>query len=143
MDITSASFRLPALWLDGDLMHHPARPLRLENVAESLGCRGIRNASAPHRVQPWQWAARGSWRAAPGHQGCQSGVIKGATEDATTCMWASCDEVVAMVIVFSIHMQHGECTRSDSAPHVDPEKVHVDPDVVLNAMHVRAVMEAH
>ncbi|GFH33614.1 hypothetical protein HaLaN_33012 [Haematococcus lacustris] len=50
-------------------MHHPARPLRLDNVAEALKCRGIRNASAPHRVQPWQWAARGSWRAAPGHQG--------------------------------------------------------------------------
>ncbi|GFH24860.1 hypothetical protein HaLaN_22727, partial [Haematococcus lacustris] len=40
------------LWLDGDLMHHPARPLRLGNVAEALKCRGIRNASAPHRVQP-------------------------------------------------------------------------------------------
>ncbi|GFH22631.1 hypothetical protein HaLaN_20126 [Haematococcus lacustris] len=52
MDITSASFRSPALWLDGDLMQHLARPLRLDNVAESLKCRGIRNASAPYRVQP-------------------------------------------------------------------------------------------
>ncbi|KAJ9527654.1 hypothetical protein QJQ45_025921 [Haematococcus lacustris] len=43
---------LKALWLDGDLMHHPARPLRLDNVAEALKCRGIRSASAPHRVQP-------------------------------------------------------------------------------------------
>ncbi|KAJ9512917.1 hypothetical protein QJQ45_029067 [Haematococcus lacustris] len=41
-----------ALWLDGDLMHHLTRPLRLNNVAEALKCRGIRNASAPHRVQP-------------------------------------------------------------------------------------------
>ncbi|KAJ9508841.1 hypothetical protein QJQ45_028156 [Haematococcus lacustris] len=51
-NITSASFRVPALWSDGALMHHPARPLRLDNVAEALKCRGIRNASAPHRVQP-------------------------------------------------------------------------------------------
>ncbi|KAJ9527681.1 hypothetical protein QJQ45_025953 [Haematococcus lacustris] len=51
-NITSASFRVPTRWLDGDLMHHPARPLRLDNVAEALKCRGIRNASAPHRVQP-------------------------------------------------------------------------------------------
>ncbi|GFH18506.1 hypothetical protein HaLaN_15325 [Haematococcus lacustris] len=55
MDLISAPLRLPALRLDGDLMHPLARPLRFDDVAESLRCRRKGNASAPsppHRVQP-------------------------------------------------------------------------------------------
>ncbi|GFH30337.1 hypothetical protein HaLaN_29171 [Haematococcus lacustris] len=55
MDLISAPLRLPALRLDGDLMHTPTRPLRLDNVTESLRCPRRGNASAPsspHRVQP-------------------------------------------------------------------------------------------
>ncbi|GFH08311.1 uncharacterized protein HaLaN_03254, partial [Haematococcus lacustris] len=35
MDITSAPLPLPALRLDGDVLHPPAQPLRFDNVAES------------------------------------------------------------------------------------------------------------
>ncbi|GFH28922.1 hypothetical protein HaLaN_27491, partial [Haematococcus lacustris] len=45
MDLTSAS--LPALRLDGDPMHPPARLLRFDSVADSLRCHRKRNASAP------------------------------------------------------------------------------------------------
>ncbi|GFH07221.1 hypothetical protein HaLaN_01993 [Haematococcus lacustris] len=55
MDLTSAPLRLPALRLDGDLMHIPTRPLRLDNVTNPQICPHRGNASAPsppHRVQP-------------------------------------------------------------------------------------------
>ncbi|GFH15575.1 hypothetical protein HaLaN_11823 [Haematococcus lacustris] len=63
MDIISAPLRLPALRLDGDLMHPQARPLRFDAVLSPCDVpeKAPQAPRLPRTLRSrcqWQWAAR-------------------------------------------------------------------------------------
>ncbi|KAJ9531271.1 hypothetical protein QJQ45_006712 [Haematococcus lacustris] len=56
MDLTSGPLRLPALRLDGVLMHPPARPLRSDGVAQAIkAAHAMRDLVTGQVLRQWEW----------------------------------------------------------------------------------------